>query len=40
MVKYCAIKMAGLPKYFIMKQRKNNGNGKSNCFPDPNGELT
>ena len=32
--------MAGLLKYFSVKQRKNDGDGKSNCLPDPNGELS
>ena len=32
--------MAGLLKYFSVKQRKNDGNGKSNCLPDPNSELS
>ena len=31
--------MAGLLKYFSVKQRKNDGGGKSNCLPDSNGEL-
>ena len=32
--------MAGLLKYFSVKQHKNDGDGKSNCLPDPNGELS
>ena len=32
--------MAGLLKYFSVKQCKNDGHGKSNYIPDPNGELS
>ena len=32
--------MAGLLKYFSVKQCRNDGVGKSNCLPDPNGELS
>ena len=32
--------MAGLLKYFSVKQHKNDGDGKFNCLPDPNGELS
>ena len=34
--------MAGLLKYFSVKQHKNDGDRKSNCRlpPDPNGELS
>ena len=32
--------MAGLLKYFSVKQHKNDGDGKSNCLPNSNGELS
>ena len=32
--------MTGLLKYFSVKQCRNDGVGKSNCLPDPNGELS